>query len=129
MFKLCRMEGYEGMIYREAQAGYGFLRDCGNQENRWWRIMKRKFWEDMDATVIGCKEGLGKFAGSLGAFICVGENGSRFTVGTGEALTHEMRDQYWKRRDVMAGVTLKVKYEMLSDGGVPLKPTVEAVYE
>lgn len=127
VFNLCRKLGYEGMIYRDGTEVYGLLADCGNKANRWWKIMKRKFWEDMDAEILECVEGQGKFAGSLGSFRCRGENGSEFNVGTGEALTHEMRDAYW-RRD-MVGTTIKVKYEMLSDSGIPLKPVVEAVYE
>jgi DNA ligase-1 len=129
IFKLCRKEGYEGMIYRQPDEEYGRLANCGNKENRWWKLMKRKFWEDMDAEIVECIEGKGKFTGSLGAFRCEGENGSTFQVGTGEALTHEMRQQYWNRRESLIGKKCKVVYEMLSDSKVPLKPVVEVVYE
>lgn len=124
-FKLCRKLGYEGMIYRDGNEGYGFVNKCGNKENRWWKIMKRKFWEDMDAEILDVVEGRGSFENMLGAFLCRGENGSMFQVGTGEALTHEMRAKYWNNPPI--GRVAKVRYEMLSESGVPLKPTVEAV--
>lgn len=127
LFKLFRKEGYEGMIYRERHATYGFLHYCGNKENRWWHIIKRKYWEDMDAIILDCNEGEGKFSGSLGSFTMKGENGSVFNVGSGEALTDASRQRFWE--NIPNGTRGKVKYEMLSDSGIPLKPTLEAVYE
>tara|TARA_R110000772_G_scaffold266171_1_gene388295 strand:+ start:12682 stop:13521 length:840 start_codon:yes stop_codon:yes gene_type:complete len=126
-FRLFRKEGYEGMIYRAPNEPYGFLEDCRNKENRWWKIMKRKYWEDMDAVILSCNEGKGDMQGMLGAFTCRGENGVTFNVGSGEALTHASRDRFWRQQPV--GLTCKIKYEMLSDSGVPLKPILEAVYE
>lgn len=128
MFQLCRKEGYEGMIYRSATEPYGFAAACGNKENRWSHIMKRKFWEDMDATVLSIYEGKDGFARMTGGFCCLGENGVEFNVGGGPALTHESRRKYWWEPTSIVGRTVKVRYEMLSDGGVPLKPVVEVVY-
>jgi ATP-dependent DNA ligase len=123
------LEGFEGIMYRLANAPYGFASRCGNKENRWWYLQKRKGTQDMDAIVVGMNEmidsktGMGK--DTLGAFQLRAPNGALFTAGSG--LTNEERDKYWKLGEDMNGTRVRVVFEMLSDGQVPLKPTVECV--
>ena len=121
-------EGFEGMMYRDSNAPYGFASRCGNKENRWNCLLKRKEMVDLDATIMDLqqmKDQDGNLKDTLGAFVLKAPNGAMFTAGSG--LTNAQRDAYWKAGDAMIGVRVKINYEMLSDGGVPLKPIVECV--
>jgi len=126
-YGLWMQQGYEGMMYRQYDAPYGFEHNCGNQENRWWYLQKRKEFLDMIATITGVYEGEGGFAGMLGGFHCEMENGTPFDVGGG--LTHDDRQRYWQDPARVLGAKIRVNYEMLSDGGQPLKATIESVDE
>lgn len=123
------LEGYEGMMYRDSNAVYGFSDMCGNKDNRWHCLMKRKGVQDLYATVIGLNEmheqssGLPK--GTLGSFQLRTESGHVFNAGSG--LTDALRAKFWSLQDKLLGVRVRIVYEMLSDGGVPLKPIVECV--
>jgi len=121
-FALCKREGYEGVMYRKVDAPYGFAEDCSNKQNRWWYLQKRKDWMDIDCCVIGLERGQGRLANTLGAFLLQAPNGAMFSAGSG--LTDQQRQQYWSMSNQMVGKTVKIKFEMLSDTGVPLKPTI-----
>lgn len=110
--------GYEGMMYRDPEAPYGFVDRCGNQENRWGCLLKRKEWLDEDYQVVGVEEGKGELAGMVGALVLELEDGQQFRAGSG--LTRRQRQEFWHDPPKRA----KIKYEMLSDTGVPLKPIV-----
>lgn len=120
---------YEGMMYRDANAVYGFADMCGNKDNRWWCLQKRKGQQDMYATIVGLNEmheqATGMPKGTLGAFQLRSETGHIFSAGSG--LTDALRAKYWALGDVLHGTRVRVLYEMLSDGGVPLKPIIECV--
>ncbi len=123
-------QGYEGSMWRDPKALYGFPRNCGNQENRWWCIQKRKAWQDMLAEITGLEEmvdGAGKPKDTLGAFHLVGDNGAHFSAGSG--LTVEQRDRYWLQGYEMYGKKVHIRFLMLSDSQVPLNPIIECVYE
>ena len=122
-----KSQGYEGLIYREYDAPYGFQHLCGNKENRWWRLQKRKEALDLEAVILEVYEGEDGFKGMLGGFQCVMDNGTIFNVGGG--LDIAQRQDYWQNPDKCIGATLRIKYEMLSDGGIPLKPIIEFVDE
>jgi len=109
--------GYEGTMIR-LDEGYGFSEMCGNKENRWHRLLKYKDWLDEEYEVMGFEWGEGKYDGKIGSLI-LEHNGQMFTAGSG--LTDEQRDPNNLPKWV------RVKYEMLSDGGVPLKPTIDFV--
>lgn len=111
-------EGYEGAIFRDFSAPYGTEQTCTNKENRWNVLLKVKNWEDAWFKVIDLTEGKGKHLGRLGAFVCEAFNGKSFNVGTG--FTDEQR-RYWYSNT--APETIHVRYERLSDEGIPLKPT------
>lgn len=127
-YRLWKGQEYEGMMYRDSSAHYGFAARCGNKENRWNCLLKRKETQDLDAVVVGFNQEhdqYGKALDSLGSFQLRAPNGAVFSAGSG--LRREQRIIYWKQQEFMLGVNVKIKYEMLSDGGVPLKPIIECV--
>jgi len=77
-------EGYEGLVLR--------------QGDRWIKI---KPTENADVKIIGLKEGKGRNAGRLGAFITEFGN-----VGVG--LTDDLRTEYWDQD--LIGETIEVKF-------------------
>ncbi len=118
-------DGYEGSIYRDHDAPYGFEHNCTNQENRWSCLLKRKDWLELDATIIGGEEEIdihGNPKDTLGSFVLRTEDGKEFRAGSG--LTAYQREYYWPRLQLLRGSIVNVKYEMLSDSGIPLKPSV-----
>jgi ATP-dependent DNA ligase len=122
------LEGFEGMMYRDANAHYGFASRCGNKDNRWHCLLKRKEMQDLDAVVIGLQQMVaqtGELKDTLGAFELRAENGAVFTAGSG--LTDVQRNTYWAAGENMLGTRVKIRFEMLSDGGVPLKPIIDLV--
>jgi ATP-dependent DNA ligase len=125
------LQGFEGIMYRLADATYGLESQCGNKENRWWCIQKRKERVDMDATIIGVEEMLDSETkepkGTLGSFWFRADNEVVFSAGSG--LTMVQRAKYWSDPDAVIGKRARIEYEMLSDGGKPLKPTIACVYE
>ena len=132
-YRLFKAQKYEGMIYRQLDAPYGYLRGqhpdeslwCGNKENRWNYILKRKDWLDMICTIKELKEGKGQFEGSLGSFIMETPDGKEVDAGSG--LTIQQRTAFWECPQLVLGARVRINYEMLSDTGVPLKPTIEEV--
>lgn len=117
-----RKHGYEGSMYRDGKAAYGFSENCGNQENRWKCLLKRKDWLDEIFRVVGTELGTGKYEGLVGALICELPNGGRFSVGTGISDTE--RETFLDNPPS----SVKVRFMIYSDGGIPIQPTVEEVY-
>ena len=124
-YRQFREQGFEGMMYRDPHAGYGVETRCTNKENRWKCLLKRKEMLEGEATIIGFNEGEGQFTGALGAFSLQFHNSAVFDAGSG--LTHIQRFSYWQKRDVLLGMVVKFRYEMLSDSGTPLKPIIDFV--
>jgi len=127
-----RQEGYEGAMYKLPEAPYGFAEHCGNKENRWWHIQKRKGTEDLQAKIINLNEGAAGFSGMLGAFECEYTHPDdrgivRFYAGSG--LNFDQRQRYWNDPNCVLGQPIDIEFEMFSDGGIPLKPIVTLVHE
>jgi ATP-dependent DNA ligase len=125
------LDGYEGMMYRDANATYGFSHRCGNKDNRWNCLLKRKEMLDDDAYITGFNEMIcgttGKPKDTLGSFNLMSRWGTTFSAGSG--LTHSQREEYWKLgEERMKGTQVHYRYEMLSDSKVPLKPIIELVH-
>ena len=122
-------EGFEGLMYRIATAPYGFTQRCGNKENRWHYLMKRKGIQDTYATVVGFNQmldGDGNPKDTLGSFQLMLETGVTFNAGSG--LTADDRAKYWRLgKHMLSGTKVRINFEMLSDSGVPLKPTIDCV--
>jgi len=124
-------ENFEGMMYRDANAVYGFAHRCGNKDNRWNYLLKRKEMMDAIGTIVGFNEMIcgttGQPKGTLGSFEITTDAGARFSAGSG--LTHGLRAKYWAiGEEQMAGTRVSYSYEMLSDSGVPLKPIIDLVH-
>ena len=121
MFLEFKRQRYEGLMYRHPTDPYSIPSMCGNKQNRSWSLMKRKSWLDLDATIVGCLPGEGKYSETLGSFQ-LAYCGIVFSAGSG--LSDFQRDLYWRHRTAMLGSTVKIQYETLSDTGIPLKPII-----
>jgi len=126
----CAMqEGYEGSMYRDPSASYGLEQNCGNKENRWKCLLKRKDWLDMECTIIGVNEGrrgkTGQFLDKAGSLILRTSTGVEFQSGGG--LEISQRDTIWTLRDELIGKKAVILYDELSDSGKPLRNRIESI--
>jgi len=127
-YALWKREGYEGMVYRNPVAHYGFLERCGNKENRWNYIIKRKDHATAEFTIVGVEEEFDKYArpkGRVGSLVLECDNGNTFRAGSG--LSDDQRQRYWDKSPV--GLVATIAFEMYSQSGVPLQPRVEEVHD
>ena len=83
-------------------------------------LLKVKSLRDCEATVIGHEPGKGRHKGRLGALTVELANGARCQVGTG--FTDAQRDQ-----PPSIGTVIRLKYQELTDGGVPRFPVFAGV--
>lgn len=123
-------ENFEGMMYRSAESPYGFAHRCGNKDNRWNYLLKRKEMLDAHGVIIGFNEMIcgttGNPKNTLGSFNIETPWGAVFSAGSG--LTNEQRAKYWEvGEERMKGTLVHYRYEMLSDAMTPLKPIIELV--
>ena len=125
LYEQYRAEGYEGLMYRAPDSPYGFAEECGNQENRWKHLLKRKGWIDDEFTITGFNLTEGEKGNQGFQLTCITATGVEFTVGSG--LSHEL--QLYYATNSPEGFLARVRFEMLSDKGVPLKPTLEAILD
>lgn len=112
-------------MYRLPSAPYGFAEECGNKENRWKYLLKRKGWIDDEFLILGFKLTEGEKGNQGFQLLCQTQSGTEFTVGSG--LSQEAQTYY--SQNSPEGFLAKVRFEMLSDKGVPLKPTLEAILD
>ena len=66
----------------------------------------------MDLPIIGCNEGTGRLAGTLGALV-LNFKGNEVKVGSG--FSDEQRAKFWRNRDNLIGVLCEVKYKDVSN--------------
>lgn len=125
LYQSYRSQGYEGLMYRLPLAPYGFAEECGNKENRWKSLLKRKGWIDDEFLILGFELTTGAKGNQGFQLTCQTQQGHEFTVGSG--LTVEQQSYY--AQNSPEGFLAKVRFEMLSDRGVPLKPTLEAILD
>lgn len=64
---------------------------------------------------------------TLGALQCKTLEGKEFYVGSGQVLTDSSRSLYWESRHALVGKKALVKYQNLSDGGVPIHGVLEEI--
>lgn len=119
--------GYEGSVLRLLPCTYSQKPDG---ENRSWSILKYKPWLYMLVRVLGIKEGAktdlySKYVGSTGSLICNTPDGVSFNVGSG--LTDIERKFYWEHSEEIVDKMITIRYECLSETGVPLKPTYRGI--
>jgi len=108
--------GFEGIIVRHFFAPY--LR------KRSTYIMKFKPKKSDYYKIIGFNEEISKDGypkGRLGSFICISDEGTKFSVGSG--LTDKDREKYWRERESFIGEICHVQYQHITPGkGVPRFP-------
>ena len=112
--------GYEGIIVREPNAPY--------EPRRSTKMMKFKPGRSDVYRIVGFKEEISKDGipkGTLGAFILQGPDGSPFGVGSG--FTRDEREAYWDMRQKLVGCYCWIRYQHLTDRGVPRFPVFDAL--
>jgi len=125
LYATLRSQGYEGIMYRDPSAPYGFAEECTNKENRWRYLLKRKGWEDEEFEILAFELTTGEKGNQGFQLTAQTKNGRTFNVGSG--LSHAEQLYYAEHQPI--GQLVKVRFEMLSDTGIPLKPTIEAILE
>jgi len=89
LYNSYRSEGYEGLMYRLTDSPYGFAEECGNKENRWKHLLKRKGWIDDEFEITGFQLTTGEKGNQGFNLTCETLSGQSFTVGSG--LSQEMQ--------------------------------------
>lgn len=125
LYALYRSQGYEGLMYRLPSAPYGFAEECGNKENRWKYLLKRKGWIDDEFLITGFTITEGEKGNPGFQLTCQTNKGIEFAVGSG--LSREQQAYY--AINSPEGYLARVRFETLSDKGIPLKPTLEAILD
>jgi DNA ligase len=98
------------------------LRRAGSryESGRSSTLLKVKSFRDCEARVLGHQEGAGRHKGRLGALLVELEDGTQFSVGTGFSDA--------EREDPPpVGSLVTVRYQELSEGGVPRFPSYMGV--
>jgi DNA ligase 1 len=110
--------GYEGSIIRSGgDEPYNFqYRD--NQ------LQKHKDFLDEEFEIVGCDQGVGKDEGKA-IFVCKIRSGLEFSVRCKG--TDEVRMEQWQNRKAYIGKELTVRFQTLSDDGIPIFPVGIAV--
>lgn len=124
-YRMWKAEGYEGAMYRFPDEPYGFEEECGNKENRWKRILKRKDWLDGEFECVGIEEGEGKYVGKVGALCLVTKDRKQFNCGSG--LTDADREAFWHSPPI--GSLIHIRYDIVSDDGTPIQPRYDHIIE
>jgi ATP-dependent DNA ligase len=81
--------------------------------NQWFKM---KANDTLDAKVVRCIEGTGKFAGSLGAMVVEGPTGVESEIRSFH-LTNEQRQWIWDHRDVLTGQIAEVRAMKVNESG------------
>jgi len=124
LYKRYLKDGYEGLMYRSLGCMYGLKENCGNKENRWKCLLKRKEWLDKEFQISDFTITEGK-KGERGFQVTCYVNDSEQTFNVGSGLSDDELDYYIETTPI--GQWAKVKFETYSDDGVPLKPTILAI--
>ncbi len=134
----CLIEGHEGVMIRHPAGPYKFGRSTKKEAY----LLKLKRFSDLEGKVIGFKQrmhnaneqtvderGYSKRSShkagkvpmdQVGSFILQMENGKEFDCGSG--LTEAQRKKYWKEQESLLGKFITVRYQHLTEDGVPRFP-------
>jgi DNA ligase-1 len=105
--------GYEGSIIRSGG------NEAYNFQYRDNQLQKHKDFLDDEFKITGCKEGTGKDEGKA-IFRCITKSGKEFDVRCKGA--DEVRIEQWQNQKKYMGKELTVRYQTLSDDGIPIFP-------
>ena len=112
-------QGYEGSIIRN-NTPYEFKRS--------FNLLKIKPTKEIICKIIGLIEGTGKYEGMLGALTVETPDKKIFNVGSG--FSDEEREFIWKNpAERYNNILLKVKYQDLSEYGIPRFPIFKGFKE
>lgn len=115
--------GYEGIIVRHPDNLYVRKRST--------HLMKFKPKKSDIYEIIGYKEEYDKFGepkGRLGALVCIGSDGTQFSVGSG--LTEDDRIKFWKDPDQLLDKLCHIEYQHLTPGKkIPRFPVFVSVLD
>jgi len=114
-------ENKEGVVYR-VDPCYFF---DGPQLSP--HAFKRKRYYEVEGTLIGSIEGLGKRAGMLGSFVVKLANGITVCAGGGRDIDDALLTHWWLNRAALHGLPITIRYEELSKDGTPLRVQIVAV--
>jgi ATP-dependent DNA ligase len=112
------VEGHEGTMYRTPRGRYT-IRLRSND------LLKRKDFETEEYQIVDAVEADGKDKGTVIWIVEVSSGGARFNVrprGTMEA-----RREWWERREDYIGKMLTIRYQNLSEAGIPRFPVGIAI--
>lgn len=113
----CVEDGYEGIIIRNADGIYEFGFKSSN-------LIKYKEFVDAEFDIVDVVEATGRDAGTA-VFVCVTKDGKRFNVKPkGDK---KLRTEYFQNRENYINKKLTVKYQGLSDDGIPRFPSGIAI--
>lgn len=110
-------EGYEGMMVRNSASAYTY-------KHRSYDLQKVKRFLDAEYKIIGGKDGSGREAGLI-VYRCKTFDGLEFDVRPRG--THEERAEIYKNINNYIGRYLTVRYQELTDDGIPRFPVGIAV--
>jgi len=111
-------EGYEGIIIRNKKGGYSF-------KHRSHNLQKYKEFIDEEFEIAGGYEGKGTTFEGMVTFECKAKNGKIF--GCVPKGSHEYKRHLWEGLDDLIGAKLTVRYQELSDDGIPIFPVGIAI--
>jgi ATP-dependent DNA ligase len=104
--------GDEGVMIRNTNSIYEI-------DKRSYNLQKYKEFSDKEYKIVGAHEGTGNDEGTV-IWICETENGTPFNVRpTGK---REDRKTFYENRDLYIGKMLTVKYQELTNDGIPRFP-------
>jgi len=106
-------EGYEGLIIRNLAGEYRY----GHRSND---LLKLKRFQEEEFIILGVSEGIGKDSGT--AIFACRIPGTTNTFSVRPMGTVEVRERYWREGSSLIGKRLTVKYQGLSEDGVPRFP-------
>lgn len=104
--------GYEGTIIRNKKGLYR----C---DFRSPDLQKYKDFIDEEFEIVGGKEGVGRAEGTI-TWTCKTKDGKLFDARPQG--TEEQRREWWENREKFVGKLLTVRYQNLSDDGIPIFP-------
>ena len=112
--------GYEGIMIRNMNSPY-------ESGKRSYNLLKYKQFDEGEFRITGFDEGRGIYQKAIGAFILVTESGLEFGAkmcGTGVV---DLMKEYFKKPELFIGKEATVKYQGLSEDGVPRFPVMKGI--
>lgn len=113
-YRAARKAGLEGVIYRQGQCLY----EPGERSKDLIRLKPER---RLTATIVGFKQGTGKYRNVVGSIAC-SYNGCVFYVNAG---TDQLRWHVTTHQHEVLGTKINITFERFSEFGVPLKPRLK----